>query len=230
MLDELRKPFFVLAVVLIVLAVLLELGSPLLLQVNRAVPDEAWGTKADGLGVPAIALLDALLILTVGLMAMSLLLPERVHGRVQGIVTLVVAIVVLLGALAMLFAAIGSLMLMLGLLLAPIFGTIAYFVVYADFARGDAAIVLSLVMLLKLGFAGCLVFAHQRFLENKGLVLMLATSLLAVLVLSFLHGLVPGFLASITDAIGAIVIAVLTLLWAIFFVIGGVMAVLKAVA
>lgn len=224
MLDELRKPFFFLALVLIVIAVLAEGAAKLLGVQGASLP-----APASGFGVPAMLLLDALLILTVTLMGLSLLIPERVQGRLQGLVTLIVSLVVLIAAVVLLFTSIQLLTLMVSLLLAAPFGTIAYLAAWRGFPRADAAVVLSLVLLLKLGFAICLVFAQQRFLENKGLVLLIATSLVAVLLLSFLHGLVPGILVSITDTVGAIVIAILTLIWAVTFLVGSVISVVKAV-
>jgi hypothetical protein len=209
--------------------VLLEMGSSWMMGVGGSMGTTAVDKPAAGFGVPSIAMLDSLVILTVALMGTSLLLPERVQGRVQGLVTLIVSLLVLLAALALLFAAIAAVSLMLGLLLAPIFGTLAYFGLFGSFDRASAAAVLSLVMLLKLGFAVCLVLAQQRFLENKGLVLLIATSLLAVLLVSFLHGIVPGFLASITDLVGAIIVAILTLIWAIVFVFGSLISVVKAI-
>jgi hypothetical protein len=224
MLDELRKPVFFLALVLIVIAVLAEGAAKLLGVQTTTLP-----APASGFGVPAMLLLDALLILTVTLMGLSLLLPERIQGRLQGLVTLIVSLLVLIASVVLIFFSIQLLTLMVSLLLAAPFGTIAYLAAWGDFDRGGAAVVLSLVLLLKLGFAICLVFAQQRFLENKGLVLLIATSLIAVLLLSFLHGFVPGILVSITDTVGALVIAVLTLIWAVIFLIGSVISVVKAV-
>jgi hypothetical protein len=227
MLNELRKPFFFLALALLCIAVLLEGAAPLL---GLTVPPSAGlPAPAAGYGVPSMLLLDALLVWTVLLMGVSLLLPERLHGRLQGLVSLVVGVVVFIAALALLFLAIQLVSLMLGLLLAPVFGTVAYFAAFADFDRSGAAVVLGLLMLLKLGFAVCLVLAQQRFLENKGLVLLVACSLLGVLLVSFLHGLVPGFLVSITDMVGAIVITVLALIWAVVFMVGSLVSVVKAI-
>ena len=109
------------------------------------------------------------------------------------------------------------------------FGTIAYLIIFGNFDRSGAAIALSLIMTLKLFFAGCLVLAHQRFLQNRGLVVLILTSLLATLIIGFLHGLVPAFLVSITDAIAAIVVGILALVWAIWFLLRSIPAVAKAV-
>ena len=223
MFDELRKPFFILALVLLGFAALVE-GAAKWVGFGHS-PTAA----AAGYGVPSILLLDSLLIFTVTLMGLALLLPERVQGRIQGLATLIVSLFVLIAAIALIFFSLQLLTLMVSLLLAPIFGTIAYIAGWGGFERGPTAAVLSLAMLLKLGFAICLVLAQQRFLENKGLVLLIATSLLAVLLLSFLHGFVPGFLVSITDMLGALIIAIVTLIWAVIFLIGSIISIVKAV-
>lgn len=223
MLDELRKPFFFLALVLVGLAALVEGAAKVLGVTSSSLP-----APSAGWGMPALLLLDALLILTVGLMGSALLIPERMQGRLQGLVTFVVSLVVLIAAVVLLFVAIQLLVLMVSLLLAPPFGTVAYLLAWGTFDRSGAAVVLGLAMTLKIGFAICLVLAQQRFLENKGLLLLVATSLLAGLLLSFLHGFVPSFLASITDMVGAIVIAILTLMWGLTFLVGSLKSVFKA--
>ena len=58
---------------------------------------------------------------------------------------------------------------------------------------------------------------------------LILTSLLATLIIGFLHGLVPAFLVSITDAIAAIVVGILALVWAIWFLLRSIPAVAKAV-
>jgi len=60
--------------------------------------------------------------------------------------------------------------------------------------------------------------------------LFILTSLLATLIIGYLHGLVPLFLVSITDAIAAIVVAILALLWAIWFALRSLPAIIKAVS
>lgn len=229
MLDQLRKPFFFLALALIVIAVLVELASIKLLGTGGAMA-AALDAPTPGMGICYLALLDGQLLFSVILMTLSLLLPEALHGRLQGIATLLVSLLFLLLGFIMAITAFTLLTLMVSLLIAPIFGTIAYFAIYANFDRDGAAITLGLLTALKIGFAVCLVVAQQRFLQNKGLVAIVATSLLANLLLAFLHGVVPGFLVSITDALGALIIAVLALVWAVVFLVGSIIAVFKAVA
>ena len=230
MLDDLRKPFFFIAVALIVLALLVELGSYWLV----GVPDPT-GTAATldvpqpGYGIRTLALIDVLVVFSVALMGVSLVLPERIHGRLQGVITLLFSILVLLAALGLIFLGITLASAMITLLLTPPFGTAAYFVGFSYFDRTGAAVTLSLLMMLKLGFAVFLVLAHQRFLENKGLVLLTATTLVAGLLIAFLHSFVPGFLVSITDTIGAIVVSAIALIWAIVFLVGSLVSIVKAV-
>ena len=265
--DRLRKPFFIAALVLLALAVLVEVGSPVLLPqkppdcsalrgtrpceapppglpedclpLHRSVcegadvkMDDVLRTQKEnpptpGMGIPYLALVDGLLLLTLALMGASLLIPERVHGRVQGLATLIGAGVALLTGIGLLFAAIGLLITMVSLLAAVPFGTIAYLAVWGFFNRGGAAGTLGLLMTFKLAAGVCLVLAHQRFLQNKGLVLLFLTSLLANAVVSFLHGLVPGILVSITDAVGAIIVSILGLIWAVLLLVGALVSIVK---
>ena len=144
---------------------------------------------------------------------------------------MIVSLLLLLGCLAAGVAAIGLLMLLIGLLLALPFGPIAYAAMgYATFPTGAAATTLGLLMTGKLIASGALVMAHQRFLQNKGLILLIATSLLATIIVSFLHGMVPGFLVSVTDLIAALIVVILAAVWVIVSLVFSIIAVIKAVA
>ena len=153
---------------------------------------------------------------------------ERLHARLQGVATLLFSIFLILAAIGLILAAIVKLVVMVALFLAFPFGTIAYLIAYGFFNRPVAIAALGWLMMLKLGFAICLALAQQRFLQNRGLVLMIITSFLGNIVVSFLHGIVPGFLVSITDAIAAIVVGILAALWAIVFLVGSLISVVKA--
>ncbi len=228
MLDELRKPFFIIALVLILLVVLIEAGSGLLLDLGT--PGAAsLGATTPGYGITYLAFLDGFVFYITLLIGLAMVIPERLQGRVQGCAT---AIVSFLGCLGTIFAVITCLIMlivMVTLLLAPIFGTIAYLAIYGHFDRSGAAVTLSLIMALKLGFVVCIVLAHQRFLQNKGLVLIVLTSLLANLIIGFLHNFVPLPLVSITDAIGAIVVGILAIIWAVIMLIFAIIGIIKAI-
>ena len=232
MLDELRKPFFIIALVLMLFVVLIEMGSAMWVDFGTKHTQQlaaALNVDTPGYGIVYLAFLDGLVFYITLLIGLALLIPERIQGRVQGCVTLVVAFFGCLGSITAIFVALGMLILMVTLLLSAIFGTIAYFAIYADFDRSSAAITLSLIMTLKLAFVICLVLAHQRFLQNKGLVLIVLTSLLANLIVTFLHNLLPGFLVSITDDIAGIVVAILAGIWAIILMIGAIISIIKAI-
>jgi hypothetical protein len=124
---------------------------------------------------------------------------------VQGCTTAVFAVLLILGGLALLIAVITLLTVMVGLFLAAPFGTLVYMAIYGFFNRGGASVTLSLLMALKVGFVLSLVMAQQRFLQNKGLILLILTSFAATMITGFFHGVVPLFLVSITDAIAAII-------------------------
>jgi hypothetical protein len=239
---RLRVPFFVVALVAIGLVVLVELCAPLIVggrgvsaDVQQAagaglpsLPAGAAPTQPAGRGIPYLALIDLVALFTVGLMALGLLVPDRLHARLQGGVTLVAGAALVIVALGLLAAAVAALVTMVTLFFAAPFGTIGYLIVWGFFPRGDAAILLSLLMFLKLVFVVMLILAQPRFLQNKGLVALLATSLLANVVLAVLHGLVPVILVSITDDVGAIVFAAAGLVWGIVLVIGSVPAIVNA--
>jgi hypothetical protein len=254
--DNLRKPFFLVALVLMVIIVLVEVGSTAVLHLKpdaqalnsakqaafsqlsddeRGEIDEAqWNSLANrdkppGRGIPYLALIDGLLLFTVILMGASLLVPGRVQGRLQGIATLIVAILSLCGGIAIIFAAIAILLIMVALFLSVPFGTIAYLALYGFFDRAGASVALSLLMTLKIGFAICLVLAQQRFLQNRGLVLLIITSFIGNIIVSFLHGLVPIILVSITDTLAAIIVAIIAVIWALVLLIGSLNSILKTI-
>jgi hypothetical protein len=272
MLERLRKPFLIAALILIIIVVSVEMGStgiltalapaadsgqaavsqalegaqdilpePIRQQVEDKLEEaeeeedddvdqtllDLADTESPGLAIRYLALVDGIVLFTTILIVVGVLMPESIQGKVQGILTLVVGILLVLAAIGMIFAAIAKLILMVSLLLAVPFGTIAYLAVYASFPRGLAATILGLLLTLKLLFGGGLILAHQRFLQNRGLVLLILSALLANVVVTFLHGFVPGILVSITDAIGAIVVGICGALWAIFLIVGGLIATIK---
>lgn len=228
MLDELRKPFLIIALILILVVVLIEGSSVLWLNASTAGTD-SLGAKTPGYGINYLAFLDILVFYITLLISLAMIIPERLQGRVQGCVTIVVSFLGCLGTIVAIITCLITLIIMVTLLLAPIFGTIAYLAIYGHFDRGAATATLSLIMFLKLAFVVCLLLAHQRFLQNKGLVLIVLTSLVANLIISFLHGFVPIILVSITDAIGAIIVGILAVIWAIILLVFAIISVIKAI-
>jgi hypothetical protein len=217
--EKIRRPFLIAAVILVAFVVLVEVGS--------AIAERFFATgDPPGLGIPYLALIDGILLYTLILIAVSLVVPERVIGRVQGCVTLILAILLILAGLVMVMIAVVLLLLMIGLI-ASFFGALLYLALFGSFPRDRAAVILGLLLALKIVAAVCLLLAHQRFLTNKGLVALVLTSLIVNVVVGFLHDLPPGILVSITDAIAGIIVGIVAIVWAIALLVGAVIAVLR---
>jgi hypothetical protein len=254
--DSLRKPFLVAAVLAILVAFLACLGSSLVTKpapfadrVQQTLSssqtaalldqfdissddarDSLNGTKPDsppGLGIPALALVEGLLLLVLVITAAPLLIGERVTGLLTGAVSIIGGLVVLLAGIATAIISFTALMLMVGLLLSVPFGTLAYLAIFGSFDTGGAAVFTSLVLGLTLACLVLLMLAQQRFLKGKGLMLLIATAALLTFVTALLHSLVPGFLVSITDAVAALVTAIVSAVWALLVLVGGVVAAVR---
>jgi hypothetical protein len=211
--ERLRKPPFVAALVLLALVVAVELGA--VAAVGAGPPDRAALTAlareqglaaanaaragARGLSVPALALLDAPLLLNAGLMAAALFAPASIQGRIQGAALLVAAIVNGLACAAV------------GLLAVARFPIAAFL----PFHRGAATAALGLILVLKVASGACLLAAQPRFAQNRTLLLVWATSAGATVILGGALNAVPAIAAGTADAIGALVLAIVAGVWAI---------------
>ncbi|MBC6935798.1 MAG: hypothetical protein DWB42_08130 [Chloroflexi bacterium] len=179
-----------------------------------------------GLAIRYMALVDAVMMFTLGLIALSLVLPPALHSKAQGCVTLIFSILLILLSIALIFIAIAALLLMVMLFLSFPFGTIAYFIIFGSFDRGGAMAVLGVLMFLKIAFTVVLILSHQRFLQNRGLMLILLTSFVANIIVSFLISFPPDVFVSITDALAAIVMGIIAVIWLIILLIGAIPAIL----
>jgi len=221
MIDTMRTPFFWLAAFALVLAILVELASVAMLH---GLPGSQIDAGTPGWAIRYLAILDFLLLYTVITMGLGLLIPRAVVGRLQGIVALVLSFFGCLGTIVLALLALAMLILMVSLLVAVPFGTIAYMAAWGHFPAGEAEATLALVMFLKIAFCVLLLLAEQRFLQNKGLVILTAVSLGATWAVAFLIGFPPFFLVSIADVIGALVIAIVGIIWLILLLIGSILS------
>lgn len=257
MLDHIRPPFFLAALICWFVIVLVEVGAGLLLPVPdvsagelRAAilrdqpPDQDPPSDTDidnmvrarrsdpprpGYAISALAALDGLAFLGLFWMGAALVISRRLVGRVQGIVSLVVAIIAIIVAILAAFVLFALLLIMLGLFLAPPFGTLAYLAIWGFFDRTAAAGTLGVLLLLKLATVVLLVLAQQRFLRNLRLLVLLGLSLLLTLLVGFLHSFPPGILVSITDVLAALIILIVAIVWAVLVLIGALIATIKAI-
>lgn len=184
--------------------------------------------ELSGFGVASLQYVDGFLLFTVALMTLALVLPEALHARIQGILTLIFAIVVAIVAFLKILAVLVKLVTMVALLLSFPFGTIAYLIIYGSFPVGPATAVLALIFILKLIFVVLMLLAHERFITNIGLVVFVIVSFVANIIVSLLYGIVPGFLVSISDAVAAIVIAIIGIILAIVMGIVSILAIILA--
>lgn len=244
---DLRRPFFVAAVAVAAVVVLGELGlaglvggNPVgLVPVDVATsvgidPDVAaevslGATTPPGSGIAYLALVDGLLLFTLALLGSSMVISHRTYGRVQGIVTLVVTFLWVLAGLLTALLAFAQLLLMIGLFVAVPFGTLAYLAIWGFFPVGDAALVLGLLLVLKVALVFLLFAAQQRFLQVKGLMALIAVSVLLQVVLGLIHGFLPRPVVAIGDQFWALVTAVVAIVWALVMLIGSIPAVVNAV-
>ena len=244
--DRIRKTPLIIGAILMVLAILVEVGSAAFVgsgqgdkkEIDDIREKEGLDDNVDlsgasdeppGVGIPSIAFVDVFLLRYVTLALLGLFAKRSVLAKLQGIGSIVLSILVLIGGVVMIFIVITTLMLKISLFLAVPFGTLAYLAMYGGFAKGAAATLLGVAFMLKLGFGVCLLLAQQNFVKSTGLVLLYFTSLVAGIIIGFLHGIVPAFLASITDDIGAIIAIVLGLIWAIVTLVGSISSVVKAI-
>lgn len=247
-----RRPLFLAGLLVLVVAFGLELGSGLVVSPDEADPavladflrdegfdaDERQEAIADaqglgaqqppGLAVRSLALVDALLLVSLVLLALAIAVPHRVHSRISGIVNLVAGIAVIVLAIAQLLAALVLLQLMLGLFLSPPFGTLTYLAVYGFFDRPGAALILGVALALKIAFVVLALLAYPRFARERSLVLLVATSIGLVLLVTFLHGAVPLVLVSILDAVAAIIVSIAALVWAVPIVVMSLVSIASA--
>jgi hypothetical protein len=224
--DSFRAPFFWLAIFALFLAIVVELASPSLLPAGSV--QSAVTVATPGWGIQYLAILDILLIYGALVIGLGLLLPRGLVGRIQGIVTLVGSFFGCLGVIVMAFFALALLVLMVTLLVAVPFGTIAYIAAWGTFPTGSAEATLGLLMFLKIAFVVLLILAEQRFLKNKGLMILSGLAIGATWVIAFLIGFPPSLLAAITDVLGALVIAIVGIIWLLLLFIGSLLATFAA--
>lgn len=214
-----RKSLFWGALACIYAAVLIESGS------DKWIQSEDVSGKA----ISYLALFDGLLVWTLSMMGLSQLIDQSVHGRIQGILSVIFSIVLLVVSSFALLKVFAFLTGLIMLLLAAPFGTIAYMVGYASFPVAKAATTLSLIMSLKLGCLGLLLSSHPSFMKNKFILSFIGISIGLTFLTTFLHTFPPSFLVSIVDAIGSLVTAVVALIMALIILIGSIPGVLKAI-
>jgi hypothetical protein len=187
-------------------------------------PDAA---NPPGLGIPSLALVNGLLFIVIALTALPLIIGNRPTALVNGIVSVLGGLVAVLVGIMMAIVAFVALTLMITLFLATPFGTLAYLAVFGFFDVSTSSAVLGLVLLLQLVGVVFLVVAQQRFLASKRLMFFILIALLLTFLTTVLHSIVPIVLVSITDALAALISAVVGIVWGLAVLIGGLISLVK---
>jgi hypothetical protein len=217
-----RMPFFVLAVLSMALVVAVELATLGLLRNAAGTPE-----SLPGLGGPYLVLLDGVLLYFVIVASLGYFRFKARVAEAAAVASLILSLLGVVVSLLLIVAAFLAIMLMLGLLFAAPFGTLAYLDVYASFPKQRAIAALSFIMLLKVFFLFMLALTHPGYLKIKGLVILAGLSMLATWLTSTLIAWPPGFLSSITDAVGALVTAVIAFVWLIVTLIFSIFGIVR---
>jgi hypothetical protein len=180
-----------------------------------------------GLAIRYLALYDGLLFVSLGLMALGGFLSAlpKTHIRIQNISLFIASLIDVILCIILALLAFAALIIMVSLFLAAPFGTIAYLIAFGFFDTGRATTILSLLFVLKVVAVVLAVLAGQL---NRRILLRFGVSLLLGIVVAFLHGFPPSFLVSILDALTAIVVAIVALLFALPVLVGGIIGVVKS--
>ena len=253
--DGLRRWALWVAVVAILLALLACVGAGIIIsppplgdriqslqQDSSAAPEDVdqddiddlsaddFGESADdppGLAIPYLALPNGLLLIIVGLMALPLLIGNRMIPLIGGIVSVVGGFFAVIGGIIMAIIAFVALLVMVSLFLAVPFGTLAYLAIFGFFDIWASAALLGLIMFLQLAAIVFLIVAQQSMLGNKRLMFWLLLAVLLTFLTMILHSIVPIILVSITDALGALIIAIVGAIWGLLMLIGGIISLIK---
>ncbi len=198
-----------------------------------------------GFGVRSLAFVDGILFFSLLLMGLSIVLikglplvvpkrvldkvpPESIHAKAQGCLSFIFPLLLIPVALIFVFIVIAKLITMVMMLLSFPFGTLLYLIIFGSFPRGAMNAVLALLFVLKIVLGILLLLAHQKFIENLGLVIGFIAALVGNLIVTILYTIVPAFLVSITDAIAAIVMIIIGIILAIIMLIFSVISIISA--
>src|SRR5271170_1313438 len=98
MLESMRKPFFIVSLIAILLVLLVELGSMAILHVSPP-PGSPLNLAPNGKAIPMMAFLDGLVFYATLVIGIALVMPQRVQSKVQGIVSLIFSFLLVIGCI-----------------------------------------------------------------------------------------------------------------------------------
>ena len=166
------------------------------------------------LAVSAPALLDGLLLVAAGTMALPRLVPRRNMARYGRLSSFLVALAILLVGIAVAVKAIARLRYLDALYISPPVGTLSYLLLYGSFRRGGSLVALTSLIVLKLAALAALYWGYPKAASERGLAPLALTSVAATVAVAMAYALVPPSVASIIDALAASLVALAAILWA----------------
>lgn len=184
--------------------------------------------KIPGAPLKALSLIDFYLLMTMVFFGLNYVISPSLITKTQGIITISISISVILFIITNIFILIAKIMFMIGLLIAPIFGTIAYFSLYGSYNKEKVLNIIQILQPLRISMITALLYTNIKYISNLGLVFIFATTMLLTWGLSFAYSLIPGFLLSIADGILAVIVLIVALIWSIKFLISSIIS-LKAI-
>lgn len=220
--------FFIGALLLNISVIYLETGGAVSWGSNQKVSisllPEVEIPKAS---INALMVFDVLLLITMIFYGLNYFISPNLITKTQGIITIIVCLSLLTFIICNIFLLLAEVFMMIGLLITPIFGTIAYFAKYSSFDKGGTFSLISLLKTLKISMIIAFLYTNIKNITNLGLILLILTPMVLLWVINFVYALVPKFLLQIVDGIAGIVVLIVGLIWCIVFIINSIIS-LKA--
>ncbi len=178
---------------------LLLIGAWALLLKAIAAEMAATDTKA----IPALWLIDAVLLLTLTWMVVGFFVPGRALLKVQGVGSLIVGVLIFLAGLVTWFKD---------------FNYLLDFFIHLLASTDPDVKTLAMLTLLKIICAVLLTLSNLDLLKVKSLVLLVATSIGLLFVTAFVWKLIPG-VSGIKDAAASLINITAGLVWTVLMMI-----------
>ncbi|HEX3540167.1 MAG TPA: hypothetical protein VHT75_06935 [Acidimicrobiales bacterium] len=181
----------------------------------------------DPLAYPAMAVLDALLLVTATAAALSQLAAPSKAARAGRFASFLASLAILLVGIAVVVGAVARLRFLTALYLSPPFGTLTYLLRYGIFPRTAALVALVLLMAGKAAACaaldrGDLAGSGGRSVAARGAAGLAVTTVAATVVTAACYAWAPPALVPVTDALAAAVVGLAAIGWAGVMVSGAV--------
>lgn len=189
-----------------------------------------------GLGLPSLALVDIGWLVTIVILGLEAFLPRPTdpeHPRsalytgAQALTRLLAGVAQIVTSIMVAVTASTLLMTMISLLTALPFGTLVYIAIWGTFDRETAETLLGAALVARVVAAAAILCHRPSARLLRHLLPLFVSGVGCAALLSFLHGAVPMLLVSLLDALAAVIIAIVGLVWGVVFAWRGLDGTLK---